>query len=89
MQQLEADIEKLEAEKAEIESALCSGTLSVDDLTEKSKRLPVLSEELDTKSMRWLELSEIEGEGRIIPLLFFLIYCIFFCPLSDTVRLII
>lgn len=61
MQQLEADIEKLEAEKAEIESALCSGTLSVDDLTEKSKRFPVLSEELDTKSMRWLELSEIEG----------------------------
>lgn len=61
MQQLEADIEKLEAEKAEIESAFCSGTLSVDDLTEKSKRLPVLSEELDTKSMRWLELSEIEG----------------------------
>ncbi len=61
MQQLEADIEKLEAEKAGIESALCSGTLSVDDLTEKSKRLPVLSEELDTKSMRWLELSEIEG----------------------------
>lgn len=61
MQQLEADIEKLEAEKAEIESALCSGTLSVDDLTEKSKRLPVLSEEIDTKSMRWLELSEIEG----------------------------
>lgn len=61
MQQLEVDIEKLEAEKAEIESALCSGTLSVDDLTEKSKRLPVLSEELDTKSMRWLELSEIEG----------------------------
>lgn len=61
MQQLEADIEKLEAEKAEIESALCSGTLSVDDLTEKSKRLPVLSKELDTKSMRWLELSEIEG----------------------------
>ena len=61
MQQLEADVEKLEAEKAEIESALCSGTLSVDDLTEKSKRLPVLSEELDTKSMRWLELSEIEG----------------------------
>lgn len=61
IQQLEADIEKLEAEKAEIESALCSGTLSVDDLTEKSKRLLVLSEELDTKSMRWLELSEIEG----------------------------
>ncbi len=38
MQQLEADIEKLEAEKAEIESALCSGTLSVDDLTEKEQK---------------------------------------------------
>lgn len=60
MQQLESDIEMLEAEKAEIESALCSGTLSVDELTEKSKRLPILSEELDMKSMRWLELSEIE-----------------------------
>jgi ATP-binding cassette subfamily F protein uup len=33
----------------------------VDELTEKSKRLPVLGEELDEKTMRWLELSEIEG----------------------------
>ena len=58
---LEADIEKLESEKQSIEAALCSGTLSVDELTEKSKRLPLLSDELDEKSMRWLELSEIEG----------------------------
>ena len=57
-QQLEKDIEKLEAEKKQIEEALCSGALSVDELTEKSIRLPKLEEELDEKSMRWLELSE-------------------------------
>ena len=57
---LEEEIEALETEKKSIESALCSGTLSVEDLTEKSKRLPLLIEELDKKSMRWLELSEIE-----------------------------
>ena len=60
LKQLETDIERLEAEKKEIETSLCSGTLSVDELTEKSKRLPLLEEELDEKSMRWLELSEIE-----------------------------
>ena len=60
MQQLEQDIERLETEKKELEEALCSGTLNAQDLTEKSKRLPLLCEELDTKSMRWLELSEIE-----------------------------
>jgi ATP-binding cassette subfamily F protein uup len=61
MEQLEADIAALEAEKAAIETALCSGTLRVDELTEKSKRLPVLTDELDEKTMRWLELSEIDG----------------------------
>lgn len=61
MEQLEKDIERLETEKADIEEQLCSGTLSVDELTEKSKRLPLLGDELDEKSMRWLELSEIEG----------------------------
>lgn len=59
-QQLTKDIEALEKEKKEIEAALCSGTLSVDELTEKSKRLPILSDELDEKSMRWLELSELK-----------------------------
>lgn len=61
MEQLEQDIAALEAEKKQIEEALCSGTLSVDELTEKSKRLPLLDDELDEKSMRWLELSEVEG----------------------------
>ena len=55
---LEATIAALEAEKAELETALCSGTLSIDDLTAKSKRLPILQEELDAAEMRWLELSE-------------------------------
>lgn len=57
---LEADIAALEAEKKLIEEQLCSGTLSIEELTEKSKRLPLLKEELDAKEMRWLELSEIE-----------------------------
>ena len=59
MAALEVSIEALEEEKKKIEEALCSGTLSVDELTEKSKRLPQLQNELDEKSMRWLELSEI------------------------------
>ncbi len=58
---LEQEIAALELEKKNIEQELCSGTLSVEQLTEKSKRLPVLTNELDEKSMRWLELSEIEG----------------------------
>ena len=58
-EQLEKDIEALEAEQKRLEEELCSGTLSVDALTEKSKRLPVLKDELDEKSMRWLELSEL------------------------------
>ena len=61
METLEAEIGKLETEKREIETALCSGTLDVDELTRLSKRLPALQEELDTKSTRWLELMEIEG----------------------------
>ena len=57
-EQLEIDIEALEAEKAQIESALSSGNISVQEITDLSKRLPVLNDELDEKSMRWLELSE-------------------------------
>ena len=61
MEQLLKQIAALEEEKKLLETDLCSGKLSVEALTEKSKRLPVLEEELDEKSMRWLELSEIEG----------------------------
>ena len=61
MEQLEKDIAALEAEKAQIEEALCGGTTSVEEITAMSKRLPLLKDELDEKSMRWLELSEIEN----------------------------
>ncbi len=60
-EQLEKDIEALEAEKAEIEAALCGAEQSVEAITAMSRRLPELTEELDEKTMRWLELSEIEG----------------------------
>lgn len=60
-EQLEKDIASLEQHQHEIEEALCSGTLSVEELTKKSRLLPKLKEEIDEKSMRWLELSEIEG----------------------------
>ena len=59
LEQLEKDIEALEVEKKQIEEALCGGTTSVEKITTMSKRLPVLNDELDEKSMRWLELSEI------------------------------
>ena len=60
-EQLEKDIAKLEQEQKEMEEALCSGTLSIDELTEKSKRLPEIKDALEEKEMRWLELSEIDG----------------------------
>ena len=60
-ERLEKEIAALEEEQRQLEEALCSGTLSIDELTEKSKRLPLLKDELDEKSLRWLELSEIEG----------------------------
>ena len=60
-EQLEQDIVTLEAEKKVLEEALCSGCLSIDELTEKSKRLPLVSDLIDEKTMRWLELSELEG----------------------------
>jgi len=61
MEQLEKDIAALEAEQHQIEEALCGGTTSVEEITTLSKRLPKLKDELDEKSMRWLELSEVEG----------------------------
>lgn len=60
-EQLTQEIERLEKEQKQLEEELCSGTLSVEELTEKSKRLPEIKDELDEKGMRWLELAEIEG----------------------------
>ena len=61
LEQLEKDIAILEGEKKQIEEALCGGTTSVEEITTMSKRLPALNDELDGKSMRWLELSEVEN----------------------------
>ena len=64
MVQLEKDIAALEEKQKSIEEALCSGKLSVDELTEKSKLLSTLKDEIDEKSMRWLELDEFTGAAR-------------------------
>ena len=58
-QTLETEIDRLETEKASLEEALSSGLLSSDEIVEKSKRLNTVNSELDAKSDRWLELSEI------------------------------
>lgn len=59
-EQLEKDIAALEAEQKHIENALCGGTISVEEITEMSKRLPIIKDKIDEKSMRWLELSELD-----------------------------
>lgn len=56
---LESEIAKLETEISNLEAELCSGNLSIEELTDKSILLPKLKKELDDKSMRWLELSEL------------------------------
>lgn len=60
-ERLEKEIAALEEEQKSIEETLCSGMLPIDELTEKSKRLPIIKDELEEKEMRWLELSEING----------------------------
>lgn len=60
-EQLTKELEQLENEQKTLEEALCSGQLSVEELTKKSKRLPEIKDEIDEKEMRWLELAEIEG----------------------------
>lgn len=60
-EQLTKELEQLENEQKTLEEALCSGQLSVEELTEKSKHLPEIKDEIDEKEMRWLELAEIEG----------------------------
>lgn len=58
-EQLTQEIDALTEEQKKLEEELCSGKLSVEELTEKSKRLPEIKDELDEKEMRWLELAEM------------------------------
>lgn len=58
-EQLAQEIDALTEEQKKLEEELCSGNLSVEELTEKSKRLPEIKDELDEKEMRWLELAEM------------------------------
>ena len=59
LEQLEIDIPALEQQKSDLENALSSGTLSIDELTAASAKIAELIEQLEEKEMRWLELSEI------------------------------
>ena len=60
-EELEKDIAQLEEEKKELETLLCSGSLSADDMLKKSNRIGEIIEALDRKELRWLELSELNG----------------------------
>lgn len=60
-EELEKEIAQLEEEKKELETLLCSGSLSADDMLKKSNRIGEIIEDLDRKELRWLELSELNG----------------------------
>jgi ATP-binding cassette subfamily F protein uup len=60
-EELEKEIAQLEEEKKSLETLLCSGTLSNDDMLKKSNRIGEIIELLDMKELRWLELSELNG----------------------------
>ena len=61
MERLEKEIADLEAEQKATEEALCSGTLDVGTLTEKSKRLAAIKDEIDEKTMRWMEIGDLKN----------------------------
>lgn len=57
-EELDALIPKLETEKTQLETDMSSGTLSNDELLAKSARISELIDEIDEKTLRWMELSE-------------------------------
>ncbi|ERJ66186.1 ABC transporter ATP-binding protein [Porphyromonas gingivalis] len=59
LERLEAELPKLEKEKAELESRMSSGRMATDELLTAGDRIAALIEEIDSKGMRWLELSDI------------------------------
>ena len=58
-EELEKDIEKLETIKKELEGVLLQEGLSFQDINQKSKKLAEIIQEIDNKTMRWLELDEL------------------------------
>ena len=60
LEKLEADLETLAAEKAELESRLGSGSLPYDELQAASERIGQIMSETDEKEMRLLELYELQ-----------------------------
>ena len=58
-EKLEKDIDKLEKIKKEMEEDLLQEGLSYQDINQKSKKLAETIQELDQKTIRWLELDEL------------------------------
>ena len=62
LEELDALLPQLEAEKSQLEQEMCSGTLTTEELLSHSRRIEEIIAQLDEKEMRWLELSEIESK---------------------------
>lgn len=58
-EELDALIPQLESEKAQLENDLSSPDLSPEALLAKSNRISELIDEIEEKTLRWLELSEL------------------------------
>lgn len=58
LEQLEADMPRLEAERTQLSEAMNSGSMPYDELEKAANRIQEIAEQLDEKEMRWLELSE-------------------------------
>jgi ABC transport system ATP-binding/permease protein len=58
---LEKEIEQLEAEKTDIEAALSSGSLTGSEIEKLSVRFSEINGDIDEKTLRWMELSELAG----------------------------
>ncbi len=58
LEQIEKNLESLNAEKEELETLLGSGELPYDKLQSTSERIGTIMEEIDEKEFRWLELTD-------------------------------
>lgn len=58
-EQLETEIDSMEKELKQLEEEMCSGNLTVSQLNEKGFKIMQLRDLIETKTMRWMELSEL------------------------------